>query len=98
VHRREALRAFELDQQRALDQKIGAESPIDDEVAEPDPDRLLPLHGKPVPGEALRKHGLIDRLKQTRPKPLMNLEPAIHSDGRKALDIRAAPSRLCVFA
>lgn len=91
MHGRETLGAFQFDQHHPLDQKIGAKPFIDDQVVEPDWDRLLPLNEKPVPGKALRKHRLVDRLQKTRTEPLMNFEPAIDGDGRDPLDIRIGP-------
>src|SRR5436190_1274162 len=87
MHRGRALDRLELDQQRPLDQKVGTKSFVENDAVQPDRNRLLALDDKPALDQVMREHGLVNGFEQTRPQPLVNLEPAIDGNRRQPLDI-----------
>lgn len=75
VDRRRPLDRLELDQQRALDQKVGSKALVKADALQPDPNRRLPLNPQASPGKVAGKHSLVDGFEKPGPRARCTVNP-----------------------
>jgi hypothetical protein len=87
MDRRQPIDRLHFDEKPAFDREIGSEPFRENQSVEFDRDGLLPLYGEPGTMQACRHDRFIDRFEESRPEVLVDPQPAIHRDPRKALPI-----------
>lgn len=85
VRESQALDALQLNQDQILDDEIGAEANVEAHVLIAKRDSDLPLDSQAALNELVAKDGLVDRLKEPRPKMTMDLHRGVHHDAGNAV-------------